>query len=148
MSNPVVEAFKAQIGKPTKGTSPVGQWLNGTLLEIEEGELTVSIKVRKEMTNPMGILHGGMSALIMDEVIGAAVYTLNRDTFFTSVNLSVDFLSSIPLGENVIAKCKVARAGKTIVNVDCQLLNEEGKLIAKGMSNLIRTFKPISTSKK
>ncbi len=143
MSNPVVEAFKAQVGKPTKGASPVGQWLNGTLLEIEEGELTVSIKVRKEMTNPMGILHGGMSALIMDEVIGAAVYTLNRDTFFTSVNLSVDFLSSIPMGENVIAKCKIARAGKTIVNADCQLFNEDGKLIAKGMSNLIRTFKSI-----
>ncbi|MFT5917719.1 MAG: hypothetical protein ACJAWV_002752 [Flammeovirgaceae bacterium] len=143
MSNPIVEALKAQIGKSMKGVSPVGQWLNGTLLAIEEGELTVSIKVRKEMTNPMGILHGGMSALIMDEVIGGGVYTLNRDTFFTSVNLSVDFLSSIPMGENVIAKCQIVRAGKTIVNAECQLFTEDDKLIAKGMSNLIRTFKPI-----
>lgn len=143
MSNPIVESLKSQVGKPVQSVSPVGQWLKGTLLAIEEGKLTVSIKVRKEMTNPMGILHGGMSALIMDEVIGATVYTLNRDTFFTSINLSLDFLNAIPMGETVIAKCEIVRAGKTVVNAECQLFNEAGKLIAKGMSNLIRTYKPI-----
>ena len=141
MENPIVAYFKSQIGKENIQTpSPVGNWLSGKLLEAEEGSLSIEFTVRKEMTNPMGILHGGISALIMDEVIGATVHTLNRDTFFTSVNLGVDFLRSVPTGAKVIAKSEIVRAGKTIVNAECKIYNEEGTIIAKGMSNLVRTF--------
>lgn len=141
MENPILAFFKSQIGKENLATpSPVGNWLNGKLLAAEEGTLTCEFTVRKEMTNPMGILHGGISALIMDEVIGATVHTLNRDTFYTSVNLSVDFLKSVPAGEKVTAKAELIRAGKTFINAECQVMNEEGTVIAKGMSNLVRTF--------
>jgi len=144
MPNPVVEMFKTQIGKDSsKSISPVGKWLNGTILEIEEGKIKVEFEVRKEMTNPMGILHGGMSALIMDEIIGATVFTLNKEHFYTSVNLSVDFLSAVKLGEKVIAQAEVIRAGNTIVNVECRIYDTEGKVVAKGMSNLVRTFKAV-----
>lgn len=141
MENPIVKQFQQFIGKDHLPTpSPVGQWLNGKLLKAEEGLLSFEFVVRKEMTNPMGILHGGISALIMDEVIGATVHTLNRDVFYTSVNLSVDFLKAVPAGEKVIATAHVVRPGKTIVNVECQVLNTQGAVISKGMSNLVRTF--------
>ena len=141
MSNPVVELLKAEIGKDfSKSASPVGRWLNGSIQEVEEGRLVVQFEVREEMTNPMGILHGGMSALIIDEIAGAAVYTLNRDTFFTSINLSLDFLRSVPLGNKITAEAEVIRAGKTIINVECRIRNEEGEIISKAMTNLVRTF--------
>lgn len=137
----ILTYFKSQIGKDKFTTpSPVGAWLDGKVLAAEEGSLSFEFEVRKEMTNPMGILHGGISALIIDEVIGATVHTLGHDTFFTSVNLSVDFLRSVPAGTRVKAVSKVIRSGKTIVNANCEVFNEEGKVLAKGMSNLVRTF--------
>lgn len=141
MSNPILELFKSAIGKENFPTpSPVGNWLQGMLLEAEEGKLTFQFTIRKEMTNPVGILHGGMSALIMDDIIGATVHTLNRDTFYTSVNLSVDFLNSVPAGAKITATAEIVRSGKTIINAQCHIYNEKGEIIAKGMSNLVRTF--------
>ena len=141
MSNKILDYFKAQIGKTAFQTpSPVGNWLQGTLLAADEGTLTFEFTVRKDMTNPMGILHGGISALIMDEVIGATVHTLNRDVFYTSVNLGVDFLKAVPVGGKITAKATIIRPGKTIINAECQLMNTDGVIIAKGMSNLVRTF--------
>ena len=118
----------------------MGRWLNGKLLEAEEGLLSFEFEVREEMTNPMGILHGGMSALIMDEVIGATVHTLNRDVYYTSVNLGVDFLKSSPAGSTIKATAQIIRPGKTIVNAECKVYNQKGDIIAKGMSNLVRTY--------
>lgn len=141
MSNKIVEFFQSFIGKDQLPTpSPVGQWLNGKLLAAEEGMLSFEFEVRKEMTNPMGILHGGISALMIDEVIGATVHTLNRDVFYTSVNLAVDFLKSVPAGASVTVTATIIRAGKTIVNAECKVCNDKGDVLTKGMSNLVRTF--------
>lgn len=140
MSNPIVESLQAKIGQKVKDSpSPVSKWLRGTLVSVEEGKLRVEFKIRKEMTNPMGILHGGAATLIMDDMIGATVYTLNRDHFFTSTNISVDFLNPAKKGERIIAVAEIIRAGKTIINAECRLFSEQGLLIAKSMSNLVRT---------
>ena len=144
MSNPIVEMMQDRVGKKLDDSpSPVSRWLKGTLLSAEEGKLRIEFKVRKEMTNPVGILHGGSAAMIMDDVIGATVYTLNREHFFTSTNISIDFLNPAKKGQRIIAVAEVMRAGRTIINAECRLFNEEGQMIAKGMSNLVRTRQEI-----
>ena len=140
MSNPIVEKLREQIGKQvTDSPSPVAIWLNGILRDINEGSITVDILVRKEMTNPFGTIHGGIIALIIDEVIGATVFTLNIPYASVSVNLNVDFLQSSKEGETITAKSKVIRRGRTIINVECSLFNPKGRLLAHGTSNLIKT---------
>src|SRR6187402_56562 len=76
----------------TESRSPAGNWLEFTLERIEKGSVTISLEIRKEMTNPYGNIHGGIMALIMDEVIGWAVVSLDMGTGYTSLNLNVDFL--------------------------------------------------------
>ena len=40
--------------------------------------------MRAEMTIPMGTLHGGVMAAIMDDMIGATIICLGRDHFYTT----------------------------------------------------------------
>ncbi len=140
--NKTVEFLKAQIGKENiESPSPVGMWLKPVLLLAEEGHLKAEITVRAEMTNPAGTLHGGMIALISDEMIGATVSSLDFPEFFPSINLYIDFLNSVKAGAKITAEAFVIRKGKSIINTECRIYNEDNTLIAKAQSNNIKSIK-------
>jgi len=122
-----------------KGPSPVGNWLAGILRDVKEGEATIDFVVRNDMTNPVGTIHGGMISLMCDEVIGLATFTLYNEYHFTSVNLVVDFLATAKEGDTLSVCAKVVRRGRTIINLECHVTNETGKLIAKAQQNMVRT---------
>ncbi|NPA68657.1 MAG: PaaI family thioesterase [Chlorobi bacterium] len=138
--NKIVALFRTQIGKELKDSpSPAGLWLKPVLLHVEEGHLKAEFTIRKEMTNPAGMLHGGMITLIADEMIGATIATLDLPDFYPSVNLYTDFLSGAKEGKKVIAEAQIIRKGKNIINTECKIYNPETKqLIAKSQSNNIK----------
>jgi acyl-coenzyme A thioesterase 13 len=144
--NPVLEFFKSNIGKSSAevSPSPLGRWLNGTLLEVgEEGSLTMEFVVRKEMCNPGGILHGGVATSMMDDIIGLTVFSMGNQIFYSSVNLSVDFLFSAKPDEKLIVKSKIVRLGKKIAHAEGEIRNEAGQIIAKCTTNLVATSNTI-----
>ncbi|MDX2002146.1 MAG: PaaI family thioesterase [Chitinophagales bacterium] len=144
MQNPIVEYLQLHIGKEVEESpSAFSLWLKGTLLSAEEGHVSASFSIRDDMTNPIKNLHGGVSAAIMDDMMGLAVFTLNKQVFFTSVSLNVDFLAPASIGDTITAVAKVVRNGKTMVNVECHIYGKQGKLIAKGSSNLLVTGKMV-----
>jgi len=139
--NKALELFKLQIGKDASHSpSPLMQWLNPILLSANAGELEFSYVVREEMTNPLGIIHGGTTAAIIDDAIGAAVFSLGVSHVYTTVSLSVDYFSRARAGETIIAQTKIVKKGRQIINGDCEVWNaDKTRLIAKGHSNLIQT---------
>lgn len=119
--------------------SAAGNWMHFTLEHIEKGTATISLEVKPEMTNPYGNIHGGMMALVMDEVIGWGVVSLDTDNHYTSLNLNVDFLYAIKQGDRLKATSKVVRAGKKIIHVECHVYDMQDNLLGKASSNLIVT---------
>ena len=139
MQNPIVEYLRSQIGQPIQGPSPAGNWLQGVLRSVDPGHISANYTIRQELTNPVGTLHGGVTALIMDEIIGTTLFSLHNDFLYTSVNLVVDFLLPGNLNETVTATAKVVRKGTKLAHVECVIYNERGKLMARGSSNLVVT---------
>lgn len=123
----------------TDSRSPAGNWLQFTLDKIERGSAEISLAVRPEMCNPYGNIHGGMMSLVMDEVIGWAVVSLDTNNNYTSLNLNVDFLYAIREGERLRAKSQVIREGKKIIHVECSVYDMQDRLLGKASSNLIVT---------
>jgi acyl-coenzyme A thioesterase 13 len=142
MTNPILEQFKTMIGQPMGSPSPIGKWLGGTLKVAEENLLEADYVVREDFLNPMGVMHGGVYAVMMDDLMGALVFSLNNDYFFTTVNLAIDYLSSAKLNETVSVKAEVIKEGKNIIHCESRLYNKEGKLLAKSISNLAKTHIP------
>jgi acyl-coenzyme A thioesterase 13 len=142
MGNPVLEHFKRSIGQPMGSPSPIGKWLGGTLVEAEENFLVAEYVVKQDFLNPMGVMHGGVYAVMMDDLMGALVFSLNNEYFFTTVNLAIDYLSSAKANETVKVKAEVIKAGKNIIHCESRLYNMEGKLLAKSISNLAKTHIP------
>lgn len=141
MTNQVLDYFTANIGKYASemSPSPLGRWLNGKLIAVDEGSLTVEFVVREDMTNPGKILHGGTTASMLDDVMGMTVFSLGRESFYSTINLSIDYLLSAKAGDVIFVKSKVIRAGKTVINMECEVRNSEHKIIAKCTSNLVST---------
>jgi uncharacterized protein (TIGR00369 family) len=141
--NPLLEMFKAHVGKPMADFAPpLTRWLAGTLLKAEHGEFEMSFVVRSEMTNPAGMLHGGIHSAILDDTIGMTVAALGLPNLYVSINLTIDFLAPARIGEIVISKTKIMRAGKTIVNASAEIYNEKGSLLSRATSNLANTGLP------
>lgn len=140
LTNKRLEYFRAMIGSGMQTSiSPLGRWLNGTLRAVESGQLVAEYRVRDDMTNPAGVLHGGMASAILDDLIGAMVFTLGRENAYTSVNLNVDFLHAARAGETITATAQVLRAGKNIIHCEGRIVASDGKIIAKCTTNLIQT---------
>lgn len=131
--------FKSFIGKKvTQSPSHFMNWLQPTLISAEKGELYCSYTVRKEMTNPYGMLHGGMTAGIIDDLIGATVYILGLSHRYTTVNNNIDYFAPAKEGDIITAKTAVVKQGKIIINLQCEVfLPSKNRLIAKGYSNML-----------
>jgi len=141
--NKALEMFKSLVGKDSSNSfSPLMRWLNPKLLSAAAGELEFSYVIREEMTNPMGILHGGTTAAIIDDAVGATVYSLGKSNWYTTVNLAVDYFASAKTGDTIIAKTSITKNGNQIINTSCEIWNEDRtRMIAKGHSNLIKIDK-------
>jgi len=139
--NKVLGIFKSLVGKDSsESISPLMRWLNPILISAEEGQLEFSYVVREEMTNPMRSLHGGATAAIIDDAIGAAVFSLGNSHAYTTVNLAIDYFSSAKTGDTIFAKTSIVKKGNKIMNAQCEVWNEDfSRMIAKGHSNLIKT---------
>jgi acyl-coenzyme A thioesterase 13 len=123
----------------TASPSPFTLWLRPHVLSVEEGRLSLQFTVRKDMTNPLNGLHGGVTAAIMDDVIGATMYSYNEPVFYTTINNVVDYFSPVKEGETVIAETAVIKKGKQMVNAQCEIWNaDKSRLIARGYSNLMK----------
>ena len=140
-SKKMVDMFKFSIGKPMQNfpAPPFTKWLNGTVLDVKRGEVEIEYEVRPEMANPTGLLHGGMQTSILDECIGIACLTLGHEGFIISIDMHIDFLGKVKVGETVVGRGEVVREGKKIVNAKAELKDKRNEMIAVAQSNLLIT---------
>jgi uncharacterized protein (TIGR00369 family) len=140
-TNKTIAFFKGLIDKDNVSyPSGVGKWLQPVLKDISFGRIVAEIIVRPEMINTHQTLHGGMTSLIFDEIIGATVYCLEKETSFVTVSLNVDFLSAAKLGDTVRVATVVQKNGNTLVQLDAKMYVHE-RLIAVASSVLVSTGK-------
>lgn len=131
--------FQSFTGKEiTQSPSHFMNWLKPTLISAERGSLHCSYVVRQEMTNPYGILHGGITAGIIDDLIGATVYILGLHDRYTTVNNNIDYFAPANEGDTIAAKTAIVKQGRAIINLQCEIfLPSKNRLIAKGYSNML-----------
>jgi acyl-coenzyme A thioesterase 13 len=139
-TSPQLEFFKTHIGKKLDKTpSAAGNWLAGTLLEIDSHHIKVSYEIRAEMCNPAKMLHGGIASLMMDDVIGMGNFVAGSEYLMTTINLNVDFLASAQVGEMLEVSAKLVRSGSNLNHWEAVIRKESGKIVAKASSNMIKT---------
>jgi acyl-CoA thioesterase len=112
----------------------VAKMIGMELVDIAPGEATITIRMRDQLRQPHGVLHGGITATLIDTAMAYAVVTgLAEGEKATTVDLTIHYLRPHVEGA-VICTAKVVRAGKRIITLTAEAFNEEKKLIATAMS--------------
>ena len=113
---------------------PVAELIGFEATEIADGHAVTTLAAGRQHANPMGTLHGGILCDIADAAMGLAfASTLAPDESFTTIELKINFFR--PVWEAQLrAEGKVVRRGSTIGYTECEITDENGRLIAKASS--------------
>lgn len=117
---------------------PFAKMIGMRLTDMRPGEADIELEMRDELKQPGGILHGGVTATLIDTAMAFAVRTHLSDTEPTAtIDLTIHYLRPVAEGK-IVCTGKVVRAGKRIFTVSAEVVNEEGKLVATGLSTYTR----------
>jgi acyl-coenzyme A thioesterase 13 len=122
-----------------EGLADFSRWLGLMVRKAERGRVELAMRTRPEMSNPTGLLHGGVQAAVLDSAIGVTCATLGYRGFPITISLVCNFLGKIPIGEEVIAAGEVMREGTSIIHAHASLLDAHGRIVAEGEANLLKT---------
>jgi uncharacterized protein (TIGR00369 family) len=113
---------------------PVARLIGFEAKEIGDGRATVELAAGPQHANPMGTLHGGILCDIADAAMGMAfASTLAPEESFTTIELKINFLRPVWQAQ-LKAQGTVVGRGRTIGYVECNITDEENRLVAKAAS--------------
>lgn len=129
---------RRQFAKDKLNNLPFAKLLGMRLVDMSPNEAVVEIEMRDDLRQPSGVLHGGVTATLIDTAMAFAVRTYLADTEPTAtIDLTVHYLRPHVEGR-AICTARVVRPGKRIFTVSAEVHNEAGKLIATGLSTYTR----------
>lgn len=116
---------------------PLGQTMGFSLTDVGEGRVTIEMPVSPNLANTLGYLHGGAVSAITDAAMGLATLTLlDAHETVTTVEMKVNFLRPV-FGGTVRALAKVKKQGRTLSLAECDVLDEQDRLVAHGVATLM-----------
>jgi uncharacterized protein (TIGR00369 family) len=120
-----------QTERPTDIPS-IGRLLGMRFDEVEHGRIVVSLDTRPDFSNPLGTVHGGIAATLLDSAMGCAVHTtLPAGVGYTTLELKVNYIRAAHTdGRTLTAEGNVIHAGRRTATAEGKVLDELGKLIA------------------
>jgi uncharacterized protein (TIGR00369 family) len=109
-------------------------------VELEEGRVVFEGIPGEEHYNPIGVVHGGYAATLLDSALGCAVHTtLPVGVGYTSLGLEAKFVRPITRDTGrVLCEAKVLYRGRKQATAEATLTAaDSGKLLAHGTSTLM-----------
>ncbi|MER7540762.1 PaaI family thioesterase [Streptomyces sp. NPDC097704] len=115
---------------------PIAALLGFTLETVEPGRAVFAMEPGEEHYNPIGSVHGGVYATLLDSAAGCAVHsTLPRGTAYTSLDLSTRFLRPITRDTGKIrAVGTVLSQGRRTALAEAGLYDAEDRLLGHATS--------------
>src|SRR5439155_27080537 len=119
---------------PEEFPTPIGKLLGLMITSGGTGRATVDFQASGRYANPMGTLHGGVLCDLADAAMGVAYLgTLAEGETFTTIELKINFLRPV-WNAKLRAQARVVRAGKVVGLVECDILDERQRLVARASS--------------
>ena len=122
---------------------PFFQHMGFEVVDMRPGWARVQVRLRDELRNPNGQLHGGVISCLIDMSITQAmlltdIYQRVRETrgIMTSVDLRVKYLSALEEGIAVV-ESSIIHPGRRIVHASSVVTDESGNRLALGDSTLM-----------
>ena len=113
---------------------PVADLLGIDRVSFGDGKCTMKLEAGEQHANPMGTVHGGILCDLADAAMGMAFFTTCADgESFTTLELKINFVRPFWTG-TLLAHGRVVSRGSTVGLTDCDVVDENDRLIAHATS--------------
>ena len=118
---------------------PIAQTLGFRLVEAEHGRAVFECEPAEFHYNPIGTVHAGLAATLLDSAMGCAfVTTLDAGVGWTTLELKANFTRPLTV-ETGLVRCvgTVVHPGRTVATTEARLEDADGRLLAHATSTIL-----------
>lgn len=124
---------------------PFAETMDFMLAEVTEGRVVFTGTPTARFFNPLGSIHGGWTATILDSAMACAAHsTLKAGEGYTTLEMKINYVRPV-MPESGLVRCegKLIHRGGTVATTEGRLVDERGRLLAHGTETcLIFPAKP------
>ncbi len=122
----------ARVAERLRHSNPVNHF-EFDLQKAERGRVVFSMPVLEKHKQIHRVVHGGVLAVLADTAGGfAAFLAAPEGARVVTLEMKINFLEPVEKGE-IRADAKVLRQGKTTSVVDCEVKDQDGRLVSKAL---------------
>src|SRR5687768_6906106 len=124
--------FLQKIARGELPPPPIAALLNFTLIEIGEGHAVFGVVPAEYHYNPIGVVHGGLAATLLDSAMGCAIHSmLPAGAGYTTLELKVNFIRAMTAETGRMrGEGKLIHLGGRTATAEGRVIDESGKLYA------------------
>ncbi len=102
------------------------------LVRIHKDGVTIDCKLRPELMNAHGVLHGGVTATMADAAVGIAITTRMGRPAATTVEMKLNYMRPVT-GGKITARAYLLRMGSSLCIGRVDLFNDARELVAAAL---------------
>lgn len=118
---------------------PIAALMDMTMVEASEGRVVFSAEPAEYHYNPLGTVHGGVAATLLDSAMGCVVQSLlPAGTGYTTLEIKVNYLRPLTSATGTVT-CEgtIIHLGGRIATAEARITDAAGKLYAHGTTTCI-----------
>lgn len=110
-----------------------------TLKTVEPGRIVFTVEPAEYHYNPLGVVHGGLAATLLDSAMGCAVQTLSpTGAAYTTLELKINLVRALHAGMGVVSgEGTVLHFGRQTALAEARVIGPDGKLYAHATSTCL-----------
>ncbi len=116
---------------------PIAGFLGLRLLEISPGFARVSMKMKPEYINFNGMVFGGIIMAVADQAFAYATNSLLMPNL--AIQFNIHLIAAAADGDELTAECRVVKGGRRISVSEMNVINQDGRLVARATGTTIHT---------
>lgn len=118
---------------------PMGVLMNFSILELGEGRAVFGADPGEYHYNPLGVVHGGLAATLLDSAMGCAVHTtLPAGVGYTTLEIKVNYIRPMTRATGPVrCEATVIHAGARTATAEGRVTDAQGKLYAHATTTCI-----------
>ena len=116
-----------------KNESPFHQLVGIRLVRVHKDGVTIDCKLRPELLNASGVLHGGVTATLADAAVGMAItQRVGRAGAATTVEMKLNYLRPVS-GRKITARARLLRMGSTLCVGRVDMFDDAKELVSTAL---------------
>jgi uncharacterized protein (TIGR00369 family) len=133
-----LEFLRAALGRSDGGPG-IARLFGMDVVAVEPGEVTFALRTAPGFANPLGTVHGGVCATLLDSVMGCAVHSvLEAGVGYSTLELKVNYIAAVPTdGRRLTAIGRIIHVGRSTATAEGRVQYDDGRLVAHATTTCI-----------